>query len=43
MLIILFNFQGERTHFKGERTQGEQTQGECVIRANGPDIPFKKK
>jgi hypothetical protein len=36
MLIILFNFQGERT-------QGEQTQGECVIRANGPDTPFKKK
>jgi hypothetical protein len=38
MLIILFNFQGVRTHFKGE-----QTQGEFVIRANEPDTPFKKK
>ena len=27
---ILFNYRGERTH-------GERTQGECVVRANGPD------
>ena len=27
---ILFNY-------RGERTQGEQMQGECVVRANGPD------
>ena len=37
LIIILFNFQGERTHFKGERTQGERTQGDCAIRANWPD------
>ena len=30
---MLFKYQGEWTHFQGQRTQGE-----CVIRANGPDI-----
>ena len=29
---ILFNYRGEQTHFSGERTQGE-----CEVRANGPD------
>jgi hypothetical protein len=32
---ILFNYRGERTHFKGERTQVE-----CVVRANGLDTRF---
>jgi hypothetical protein len=32
---ILFNYRGEQTHFKGERTQVE-----CVVRANGLDTRF---
>ena len=32
---ILFNYRGERTHFQGERTQGE-----CVVRANRPDTIY---
>ena len=36
MLIkIPFNYQGEQTHFQGERIQGE-----CIVRANGPDTAF---
>ena len=35
---ILFNFQGRPTLFQGERTQGE-----CVVRANGPDTELERQ
>jgi hypothetical protein len=30
---MFINYQDERANLKGERTQGERTQDECVIRA----------
>ena len=30
-------------NYRGERAQGERTQGECVIRSNGPDTIKKTR